>query len=61
MTKFQITYTEPDSFERITIEREFNDTLAVAGRYPAISAHEWADDLAYTLSDRMDYVIKVAK
>lgn len=66
MTRFRITYTDPKTEERETVEKEFGDTppMGVIPGYNdvahnGISARRWAEDWAYGAADkRMDYVIK---
>jgi hypothetical protein len=53
MTKkrFQITYRDPDTLEKVKVEREFDHTE----EFPA---KMWAEDLAYTLADKGWYEVK---
>jgi hypothetical protein len=62
MTKFEITYTDPVTEQRKTVECQFHYTppgVYNGMAYGAISATKWAEDYAYALGDkRGDYVIK---
>ena len=57
MSEFNINYTDPVTLERKERDCEFHDTPAEEN-YKAITAYEWAYDLAYTLSGkRCDFKI----
>lgn len=66
MPKFQITFTDPETQERVTREATFEDTPASNGRdgisdvaHGPISARYWAEDAAYTWRDKsLDYTIR---
>ena len=51
MTKFKITYTDPETEEEISVIQDFFDS-------GAIRAIEWAEDYAYALTDKGSYSIK---
>lgn len=62
MTRFRITYTDPETHEEITLVREFGDTSAEITangfKIGPISARNWAEDFAYTLADKGRYTIE---
>lgn len=49
--RFKITYTNPETKELVTIEKDFDNS-------PAVSAETWADDYAYSIADKGHYHIK---
>ena len=44
MTWFRLSYVD-NTEERITVDKEFNDT-------PTVTAKEWAFDYLYTIADK---------
>lgn len=62
MPRFAITFTDPDTGERVTREAAFEDTPASTDgvfKVKAISAREWAEDAAYSWGDKsLDYTIR---
>jgi hypothetical protein len=53
--KFSIEYTDPETNERKSVVRSFEDSAS-------ISAKEWALDLAYSLANKnTDYIVKELK
>ena len=59
MKKFKIIYkdpeSDPDDPKYKTVVEEFTDTQ---GEYGHISAYMWAEDYAYSLSDKGFYTIE---
>lgn len=43
--RFLITYNDPETGERISVEKEFADS-------PNVTAKEWAEDYAYSVADK---------
>ena len=67
MTWFWINWTDPDTGECLSTEREFHDTPAVGpsptngfGHGP-ISARQWAEDWAYSMADKGKHSVKEIK
>jgi len=53
---FEITYTDPETQETITVNHAFEDS-----KDPNISAREWAEDYAYSLADKGWHKVEEAK
>ena len=57
MKKFRIEYLDPETEEIITIFEEFEDSLPTEDSPLLITAKEWAEDLAYSCSDKRWYEV----
>lgn len=60
--KFRISYIHPETVETKEVIQVFSDSVDIIyGRKVHISAEEWAEDYAYTLADKGDYLVKEIK
>lgn len=64
MAKFCITYRDPETQEKVSVEREFHDFVGRAtldgkpvGETMKITAREWAEDFGYTAADKGPYTV----
>lgn len=54
MAWFKITYTDPETQERVVVEEEYHDT-------PTVTAAEWAEDAAYSYANKGPYTVDLMK
>lgn len=64
IAKFRITYRDPETEEKVSVEREFHDFVGRAtldgkpvGETMKITAREWAEDFGYTAADKGPYTV----
>jgi hypothetical protein len=63
--RFEITYTDPETEEMMTVYKSFEDWTGRAiiggkeiGPVLSITAQDWANDYAYTLADKGYFKIR---